>query len=223
MIGGISGNLGGVNFASSTKRPIVRQLRRRPAQNSFAQAEPQTFLKQVIKQWNDLSTANKNKWNTIAADQRWTDRLAQARQPTGREAFIYMGLFWARIAGFTSTFKAPTLGTAPPVSGLSLSTTGGTTITLNYTLPATGAANVYVFFYARPWYASSTPPHSRKLTFITFSNTGDGPASNNFDYSARWVDHWPMPTAGLQIELGARVITSQNWAAPLIRARFTYA
>lgn len=108
LIGAISGNVAGVNFANSAKRAIVRPAKRRTADQATAILASRARLQYIVGQWTLLTAIQKAAWSTLAATLRWPDRLGQARQPSGREFFLSHNLELLQAGQAIDTTSIPT-------------------------------------------------------------------------------------------------------------------
>ena len=232
-VSAISGDLGGINFVVAGQRQVARQKQRKSAGTGSVRGnflgnkvssteEARANLKKVTDAWLSLTTNQRNLWNTIAATERWPDRLGQARAPSGREAFISQSLYWRQSSSYALTSDAPSEGTAPAPYDLSFATSGGTLMNLTMFKLATTAAQPSWYVYAKPWYGNSTPPHARKCIFIGSSSTSNSAGSETLDVTDAWEQHWPFPQAGLRITFLVRLVTSKHFTSPPARLDTTF-
>ena len=155
IIGGISGDLGGVNFVTSSKRTIVRQQRRPVADQSagfLAQRSRITYLSHL---WTTQTADTRAAWGTLASQQRWSDRLGLARQPTGREFFISHNSALLLCGLVPDTTTLPTPADTSTWTGISLSITGGEIASVAFLQPLFGpyakaAVRIQTFFRPTP-------------------------------------------------------------------------
>jgi hypothetical protein len=88
LIGGISGNVSGLNFVASSTRPIVRKQRARVNVDHPTFTKNSARMQYLVNLWTTQTAATRAAWRTLAATVRYTDRIGQARQPTGRQFFL---------------------------------------------------------------------------------------------------------------------------------------
>jgi len=122
LIGGISGDVAGLNFVTSSKRIVVRPQRRR-VNNDMRTLQPQRArLAYLVNLWTAQTANTRNAWQTLAAQQRVIDRIGQARNPTGRQFFLShnLRLLQAGLTLNTTTVPTPTTATTWTGQGLSI-------------------------------------------------------------------------------------------------------
>lgn len=153
IVSGISGTIGGVNFAINAQRAIVRKARRRVASYSARQLQRRAAFKTVIDAWRGLTTAQRNAWATLAEQQRWKDRLGQARQPSGREFFISHNIELALAGQTLDTTSAPVALNTSFWTGGALTFAGAASATYQAINPLFGPypyLNLYIQTFFRP-------------------------------------------------------------------------
>lgn len=92
LLAAISGTIGGMNFATSSKRPIVRLAQRRPAGQATSLVSERARFAYIQRLWQRQSKATQDSWRTFASSDRWRDRLGQARTPSGFQLFAWCAI-----------------------------------------------------------------------------------------------------------------------------------
>lgn len=88
LIGGISGNIGGINFANPRGSKVIRKARRPQSNKSEIQLVSQAKLAIVINLWRRKPVAEQIAWKAAAAQIPLPNRLGQQRQISGYQYFI---------------------------------------------------------------------------------------------------------------------------------------
>ncbi len=107
LIQDASGNLGGINFVTGARGPVVRKARAPRAARSPAQLQVHASMKELSSAWAALSSFRTDLWRTAAASISSTTRLGLPKTITGRQFFFKHNL---PPRAFDPTF----LETAPP-------------------------------------------------------------------------------------------------------------
>ncbi len=125
LAGGISGNLGSINFASTSAGFVART---RPAHTNkktqkqlFRQARYALF----VTQWRALSSNNKQSWNTQAAQVPFTNRLGQTFYLSGFQYFMTTRLDFEFDVTDADPFPLEPIHPSPPTSMTADFTEGG--------------------------------------------------------------------------------------------------
>lgn len=153
IVSAISGTIGGVNFAVNSQRAIARKARRRVVVYTQRQLQRRAAFKTVIDAWRSLTAAQRAAWATLAEQQRWKDRLGQARQPSGREFFISHNIELALADQTLDTTAAPVALNASFWTGGALTFASSTSATYQAINPLFGPypyLNLYIQTFFRP-------------------------------------------------------------------------
>lgn len=151
LISAITGTIGGVNFATSSQRPIARRARRRVQDQPTAILNSRARLQYLTRLWTRQTANTRAGWATLAATLRWSDPLGQARAPTARALFIShnLSLMLCSLTPDTTTipYVAPTAGW----TNLTLTIPGQNSALFQTTVSAPGTA-VKLAIYAQTFY-----------------------------------------------------------------------
>lgn len=222
LIGAISGNVDGVNFATSSQRPIVRRRRRRPNDAQSNLTTSQANLQRLADAWAAASAAQRNQWNTLAATQRWKDRVGQARQPTGRELHASWNLSRMLCGLAIETATVPLYGTAPDVFSLAdaMPSPGHISVQCFFT-PATGSV-IYGMLYGAVRYARGTSRWHKKLQFVTAQVPYFGSNTFTFDVTTQWSNLFGEPQSGMTYWVGVRILYDLMLISGMVELELTY-
>lgn len=116
----VSGNVGGVNFAYSSRNIYVRTKRQPTSAGRIKQITNQAYFVEIGNAWTTLSTSLKNAWRTAAKNLPHKNRLGTPTTLSGREFFFqrnFSNLVTFQIAIENSP---PMMQATGPLSGLSV-------------------------------------------------------------------------------------------------------
>jgi len=206
ILGGISGTIGSINFASSSKQIIARPARRPTNTTASTLQISRARLAYANQLWTAQTAATKAAYSTLAATLRRPDALAQTRAPTGREFFLEytLGLLAASLTPVPANVPTPT--NARYWTNLTLTISGAETA--NFTVTTSPALLVVpLLLYAQTFYRPTpqltqttgenvTGYLPRKWKIIKFVTALDGTAQNLYPQA--------LPILG-QIQPGQRI------------------
>lgn len=155
LVSAISGNVGAVNFVASSSRPVLRTARRRVNTDRAGNLPVRAYVAHLNSTWRGLTTAQRNAWATLAAKFRWTDRLAQQRQPSGRELFMSHNIPLMQCGYTPDTTSVPVQLDASYVGNVDVNW-AGTNPRGSVALAAPGQT-VKIAFYAQLFYRDIAP------------------------------------------------------------------
>lgn len=92
IVGAISGNLAGVNFANGKSGPYARQRRSTKHSLSPRQIELRCMMQIARHQWQDMDEATRTSWRQAAANRPHTNRLGITSHLSGNALFIAQSL-----------------------------------------------------------------------------------------------------------------------------------
>lgn len=184
----ISGTIGGVNFVSGGRTPVLRAPRRPIAiRLSPNQATAQTWPRLIATSWQAQTAAVRAAWATFGATLRWRDRLGTPRTPTGRQTF-----FWRQTQNLQAGFgllptTIPTPANDAYWLGFQLSATAVESVSVD--LLYSGIVRPWVVAYAQTFFGPTpqyidglagtpNPPFPNKWRFI---KAHSDPAVSNFN------------------------------------------
>jgi len=107
LVGRISGNLGGQNFAQTRNGLIVRRRLRRPRRLTDSQAEQQLKFKSLLALWAAQDEATRTAWNRQANLTAFPNRLGIPRHLSGRALYLALAL-----GNLTADAASPALPTS---------------------------------------------------------------------------------------------------------------
>ena len=120
----ISGSIGGVTGSHNKGGQYLRARTVPVNPNSLAQQRARADFTTAITGWGALSDAQRAAWNTFAGEQSWTNRLGDAMQLSGQQAYIACnskilaaGLAVTNVPPVPNTMPAIPLFTATAVLG----------------------------------------------------------------------------------------------------------
>lgn len=87
LIGGISGNLGGVNFAHGRHGSYIRTALKRTNKHSTLQYERRRAVQVAAQWWPTLAENDRGAWRHAASGMTHRNRLGQARRMSGYQLF----------------------------------------------------------------------------------------------------------------------------------------
>lgn len=88
LIGAISGNMPGVNFAGTRYGTIARARKPPPPATTADQLDVRRGYQVARSWWPDLTDAQRAAWRTYAANRLTTNRIGTQRNLTGQQTFI---------------------------------------------------------------------------------------------------------------------------------------
>lgn len=113
LIGSISGDVGGINFANARGSKIIRVKKRRVHLKKDRQLNAQTLLQNTIHEWQALTVRQKNAWRTYAISIPINNRLGISRPLSGYQQFLRINL-WLLSIGRPS-ITPPPRSVPPPI------------------------------------------------------------------------------------------------------------
>ncbi len=201
LVGGISGNVGGVSFANPRGSKVIRKSRRRSPNRTQAQAEKQTTLMNMIHFWQSMATEDRAAWNSAASQLTFPNRLGLARQITGYNYYLQQNLGggMAVVGGVLepNTTLLPPFISAQTTAQVTFVSTVAAGIIVTFD-GLTGAGAYGGFFYGNLLYRN-TPIKFEKnhLLLGSLSRAGDG----TIDLSVAWQTQFTLPILGQYIAL----------------------
>ena len=223
LIGAISGNLGPVNFVVSSTRPVVRQARRRTANQGDALTTSRARLQYLALQWTAMTVNGRAAWATLAATQRWPDRLSQMRQPTGRQFFFSHNLALLLCGQTPDTNTPPVAADTTTWTGIGMNITGSQTAHIDFLQPLFGPyakAAVYGQTFYRPTPQIITPTLGnilgvvpQKWKFILYQPGINNAGSDLYPAAANIIG---------PLAVGQRLALKARWIQPGFFSSSTY-
>lgn len=181
-------------------------------------------MQRTINAWLDLSANQKAQWTTLANQNRTTDRLGMARQPSGRVFFIQQNLFRLQ-AGLSILSDATNIfGVSPTIwqFGNPIGPTFDIAGEIFYRTNGVGTG--YILYYGGPWYRASYPTTRTPLRFLGSEALSGTLGIQAYELNDEWDAIWPRPTTGQDYVISARILYTQmlvgppgfkGWTAPI--------
>lgn len=180
LIGGISGNVGGLNFANTRSGPVIRKALARTHKQTQPQINWRSLFSAVQRHWATLSSSSRTEWNTAATQIKLTNRLAIPKTLSGFQLFTKLNL--EQNWGSPLVLHPPTILakiSSPTLVVLTASAAGN--VVVNWTQPEGTAASFTYFFGARS--ISSRPAHHFKnWRYLMRIPTDGGPQVENITF-----------------------------------------
>lgn len=187
MIGSISGNVGGVNFANSSGSKVVRKARRPNKVNTEQQIKQQTRIAQISGEWRALDDLTRQAWKTYAFARPRQNRLGVARALSGYQSFMQYTLFTEEAGGAIGDLP-PTNFTPQEMFNYSLESSVSGGIILNFETPSPLVSKQW-YIYGRPLFRETIPAFNNTWSFLGIAiETG---LEHILD--PEWQTRYPLP------------------------------
>ena len=203
------GKVNGLVYSRNTFGVYVRNLASPTQPRTPAQLNIRAIVQNLSRQWRDLTPAQRDGWNALAAQVTLTDSLGNSYHPTGQQLFVGLNTNLSLIGTSTITNPpaAPVLVNTP--TNVYVTATGGTTPVLTVGWDG-GDANLDAIIYA-----TSTISAGRKFIrpseFRIVSNAG-GAGAPATSILSPWQQKYgpaPNPAAG-KVAVGVKLIDSNT-------------
>lgn len=106
IVGAISGNLGGVNFANGKSGPYARQRRSVTDALSDRQRQIRAMMQITRHQWQNMDEPTRQSWRQAAQNRPHTNRLGITSHLTGAALYIKMAML-GKGAPLPETYQGP--------------------------------------------------------------------------------------------------------------------
>lgn len=103
LVGAISGNIPGANFASTRYGTVARAPKPPPAPPSADQLDVRRGYQVARSWWPQLTDAQRAAWRTYAANRLTTNRIGTQRNLSGQQTFIMRNALEAKYGGSPHT------------------------------------------------------------------------------------------------------------------------
>lgn len=152
----ISGSIGGETHSHNRGGPYVRRRGIPINPNSTKQQFARAVLSTLSGNWSGLTSAQRAAWKAFADANPVVNRLGQARQLSGQQAYVQLN---ARLIGAGTTASATPPSTTGPDMLLTATVvfTAPATIALTYTATPAPAGNRIVVWQTLPGTAGRDP------------------------------------------------------------------
>ena len=88
VVGAVSGNIGGVNFANTKGSTVARAARRPAGSQTRAQSEQSSRVAGAVNAWNRLPDSMRRAWKNFAEAQPKESRLGEKRPISGYALYV---------------------------------------------------------------------------------------------------------------------------------------
>lgn len=163
ITGGISGNVGGVNFANPSGSKVVRSARPPSPNSSALQSLQASNMQNQILRWANLSELDKNAWRNAASQKLFTNRLGINRNLSGYQYFLKLNMH--------AEIDLPPLSTAQtPEASVKFSSTIANGLRITYN--GVPVAVFYTgFIYGRLYYRTTKQKYASNLRKLGLNST----------------------------------------------------
>jgi len=170
IVGSISGNVDGVNFANPRGSKVVRKARRRVAAASNIQSRRQSDLSIVQHSWQSLDDDDRQAWHTFVADHQFPNRLGISRNLTAYQFYLKFNLSRILVLGSTADLPlySPDIANSGTPTFVSDLITG---IILDFP-DESGSESVHVNVYGRNLYRTTAIAFSNSSTYLDSFDPG---------------------------------------------------
>jgi len=166
LIGGISGDVGGLSFANPSGSAVIRTKRRSSNVSDQRAMLRQSQLGSIAHAWQALTDAQRLAWRTYASNRTTPNRVGVHRSISGYLAFQQYRSTLA-LVGEPSLDNPPLVGTQHLPKNLifTSSVSGGLAVTMD--APGVGI-DLLAMIYARPLFRSTPIRFNNTWSYIGF-------------------------------------------------------
>jgi len=207
VIGAISGNLQGINYAQTRFGPVIRKRLQRVNKSTPAQLAQRALFQRVNLDWLTLSDSERLAWSKSASGFKFYNRLGLPFSLSGFGLFKKI-LLTKNAEGWPDITQPPIMQrtAAPKRFQISISSVFPSLYFLTWDPPQSPASGNINFLLSRPF-------SSGAINYFTqwvgpWSITPKGP---NYDFKTEFLELWGEATAGERI--GAQILF---WDPPLL-------
>jgi len=200
IVGAISGDLGGSNFANGPGGSYVRQRRAIVKPKTSKQFQTRAHLQWLRHRWNELTEPQRTAWHQAAANRPIANRLGVTSPISGPAFFIQ----WNMTAFFTGPLFVAFFSALPPTDPapdnmpfISFVVTAGGSKILKTTIPAGNPSYFQGYYGARTF---STASRRSWFDFkLVVTNIFTAPSgTQTLDLTATWDELIGDPQVGEQ-------------------------
>jgi hypothetical protein len=161
-----------MNFANTSKGPVLRTRARRIPQNSFRQQRAQAKWQRATLMWQALTDTQRNQWRTLAATINWPNALGTPRKISGFSLYHQMAIPRMEPVGTAMTAEPPlpTVATSRIVAAPFMSVSGASDIRLNLTRPPGVSIWLFGLWVSTPR-STIKPANQRHGQLVQWTNT----------------------------------------------------
>lgn len=181
IVGGVSGNIGGINFANPRGSKVVRTARRSSPNQSEAHLLQQSRVARLARAWRSLSALDKDSWTTFANDTTKSNRLGVARSLSGYQTYMQTNLNRLTIDEFVLDVPFITPDYIIPENLQFTSTISGGIV---FTMDAIGPdILVPATIYGQPLFRSTLIAFTNTYSFVVFTRENN---PTSVDITSEW-------------------------------------
>lgn len=182
IVGAISGNLGGVNFAQTRYGPVIRRALQRTDKKTTPQLASRARAIRITQYWSTITEAQRQTWISAAAGITFPNRLGRHRHLSGFQLFCFNQFGLPESAApWPLAPEYLTRGTPPADIVLSASAAGAVSVAWTHISPL-GLTFVH-FFGAR---SVSNRPHFHFKNWRWLYVDQYAPGARNQVLTAEW-------------------------------------
>ena len=197
VVGGISGTIGGVNFVNARGSKVARKIPSTVSSTSLKSDIRRAIFSNLQKSWANRTAAEKQAWETFAANLPRANRLGQKRAISGYAQFMQTNTLRSLTdQDALTTPETPPLMAIPTSFTLTSSISGGISLTWpgSPVLPRPTA-----LVYGVNLYRSTIPKHIKGFRFLGTELFSNSPGV----LTLLWQEVFPLPILGQVI--GVRI------------------
>lgn len=198
IVGALSGNLAGVNFATGKSGPYARQRANRTKALSPGTLHNRARFQFLRHQWQQLTDAQRTAWRQAATNRPHINRLGLTSTLSGNSTFLQHNMHGWPDSGFQAIqFDAnpPTLTAPPPLILREFNVVSGGLKEMLFSLPGPPTSDRQVFYGAR---TSSNAPRRTWYNYRFLSRKDILPKPPLFEvtFTSEWDERIGDPQVG---------------------------
>jgi len=194
IVGSISGNVGGVNFANPSGSKVARKARRPSRTRTARQLISQSYTTIIANAWNELTADEQTAWRVAAAQKPASNRLGVSRLLSGWQEYTRVARF-----NLDDGDPIPTLPaispTPPTVTLVTFTSSVATGQLISFDAPGVGI-KVRGYVYANALFRTTIPKFNRDWKLV--SHEADTNPSS-FDITTPYQAIFGAPVLGQAI------------------------